>query len=288
MPTDSLHIVTADSIPSPDSCLIRPAEDTSCCDSLICGDSSLTRPITLAEMVHASDSRIAGDAISFSFRGDDYVTGGILLLLFFTMLITARSSRYLRAAVGDFFQARHRENLFDDSVETEMRGRGFLVFQLCVTMGVLLFDFVQEEMPDVLHHVSPYWILGLNVTLCLLWMGLRLLLFHQVNRILFEREARRTWMDGLLLITIGQGLLLLPVTLLVVYFDLSYTYQRALVILICAIGEMLLFYKTFITFFKYRAGIVHNILYLCALEFIPLLILWRAIIWANTWLTTLH
>lgn len=288
MPTDTLSLAPADSLQAKDSCQIRPTKDIPYSDALTRGDSSLIRPMTLEEIVRTSDDRIAGDAIPFSFRGNDYVTGGLLLLLFFTVLITARSSRYLIAAVGDFFQARHHENLFDDSVETKMRGRGFLVFQLCVTMGVLLFDFVQEEMPEVPCRVSPYWVLGLNVALCLAWMCLRLLLYCQVNRILFEREARHTWMDGLLLITIGEGLLLLPVTLLVVYFDLSYTYQQTLVILITAIGEILLLYKTYITFFKYRGGGVHNILYFCALEIIPLLILWRAIILANTWLTTLN
>lgn len=283
---DTAAAVRPDSIAGADS-LLRPVEAAPYSDALIRGDSALLRRPSLAETAQVLSPRNAGEALPFSFRNDDYVTGLLLLQLFLTVLIVARSRRYLGAAWQDFFSARHRENLFDEDADTEMSGRGFLFFQTAIAMGFLLFDWVQEAFPSVSASTSPYVLLGLNIGLCYLWALLRIFLYQQVNRILFPPEEVRAWLNGFLLLFIFQGLILLPVTLLVVYFDLSYTSQLLAVILTAVIGEILLLYKTYITFFSHKAGPVHIILYLCALEIIPFLLFWRLMVWANTWLTTL-
>lgn len=267
--------------------LLRPVEVEPYSDALIRGDSAVQDLPPLAETARILAPRNAGETLPFCFRNDDYVTGLLLLQLFLTVLIVARSRRYFASAWQNFFSARHRENLFDEDADTEMQGRGFLFVQTAIAMGFLLFDWVQETFPSVLAGASPYVLLGLNIGLCCLWALLRIFLYQQVNRILFPPEEVRAWLNGFLLLFIFQGLLLLPVTLLVVYFDLSYTYQFLAVILTALIGEILLLYKTYITFFSRKAGPVHIILYLCALEIIPFLLLWRIMVWANTWLTTL-
>ena len=89
-------------------------------------------------------------------------------------------------------------------------------------------------------------------------------------------------MNGMVLIVMVCGLLMLPVTLLAIYFDLSLSTQQNALILIGGASEILLIYKSYITFFRHRGGSLHLILYLCTLEFIPLLLLWRTFNWANT------
>lgn len=251
-------------------------------------DSLMLAMPNLQEISHSHNGRMAGDALPFSFRNDDFVTGGLLLCLFLTILVTARGMRYLSTSVKAFMNVQHHENLFDEEADTKMHGRSFLLFQTCISMGILSFDFVQERMPDCLSFTTPHILLGLNVAICCLWVGLKILVYYQVNRVLFERESAQLWMDAFLLLLIATGLSLLPITLLVIYFDLSFHYQQYLIFLTAIIAEILLCYKTKVTFFRYRLGGVHLILYLCALEIIPLLILWRGMVWANTWIATLN
>ena len=51
--------------------------------------------------------------------------------------------------------------------------------------------------------------------------------------------------------------------------------------------KSLLLYKSYQIFFSYKLGGVHLILYFCTLEVIPLLVLWRVILFANNYLVTI-
>ena len=87
---------------------------------------------------------------------------------------------------------------------------------------------------------------------------------------------------------LGLALALFPVALLVVYFDLSFHSMSWLFFCILIIDKSLLFYKCQRIFFNTALGVVHLFLYFCTLEIMPLLILFRALIYANNFLLTIN
>lgn len=95
-------------------------------------------------------------------------------------------------------------------------------------------------------------------------------------------------MSTFMLSILTVGTLCFPLTLLALYYDLSPATQSVAFIAIVAFVKTMLAYKCFLTFFNYRWGYVHLILYLCALEIVPALLMLRGLIWANTDLATIY
>lgn len=230
---------------------------------------------------------IAGDPLPYRFRSDDYVTGILMLSFFLVAWVIARSWHFLAGSVKDFFYDQKQENRFDSRTDSELRGQLFLVFQTCFVLGVLFFDYTQEHMTEVFNQISPYKILGASVSVCIVFYLVKLLLYTFVNYVFFDRNRSRQWIETQFLSILALGLALLPVTLLVVYFDISFRSLTILFVLTLTVIKALLLYKCSRIFFAYKGGGVHLILYFCALEIIPILILWRALSYANNYLMTI-
>lgn len=230
----------------------------------------------------------AGDPIPYRFRTDNFVNCALLLSFFLAVWVIARSRHFLAAQVKDFFSARQRENLFSARTERELRGQIYLVFQTCFVLGLLFFDYTQERMTEVFNQVSPYLILGSAVGICLVYYLVKAGLYAFVNAVFFTRDACRRWSDTYMLSILFTGLTLLPVTLLVVYFDLSFEGMVWVCLILVALGKICLLYKAFRIFFNYPGGVAHLFLYFCTLEVAPLFILFRALVFADSLLLTLR
>jgi len=247
-------------------------------DFLLKLDSVTGRTSSLATI---KPTGMAGDPVPYLFRNDNFVTITLLLSFFLVVWVISRSRHYLREQTKSFFHERERENMFSERTQTELRGQIFLIFQTCFVLGILFFDFTQEKQVEVFNHVSPYMILGTSVALCSLYYMFKTALYSFVNRIFFERRPCARFNEVYMVCVLALGLALLPVALLVVYFDLSF--HTLLIVFFCVLllDKTILFYKTWRIFFSYRWGWLHLFLYFCALEIVPALILFRILTFAN-------
>ncbi len=227
---------------------------------------------------------IAGDPVPYAFRNDDLVTSALLISLFLAVWITAASWRFLRDLVRDFFYYRNRPNLFTDRADTILRGRPFLVLLTSFMLGILFFDYTQHQLPNVFAQVSPYLLLGTATTLIGLGYGVKILLYRLVNTTFFPQECNRQWDNYLFTSILVTGALFLPLTLLLVYFDLPFRETLFAFVLLMGIVKTLIFYKAYRIFFSGTLGKMHIILYFCALEMVPFALLWALLNAAFQWL----
>lgn len=212
---------------------------------------------------------IAGDPADYAFRNDDNVTG-IMLASFFVMAwVIATSWKFLRSHFNDFFYTRERGNLFAERDGRQLRGRAFLVVQTCFLISLLTFTATRTLLPDVFATASPYLLLGGVTVLSIAYYLLKLLLYSIVNHTFFSPAKCHLWTDTYLVSVLLTGCILLPVVLLVVFFDLPFASAILVTVLLLSVIKMLLLYKSYCIFFKTRLGVVHVILYLCTLEVIP-------------------
>ena len=231
---------------------------------------------------------IAGDPIPYQFRTDSIVTIILMLSFFLMVKVVSGSRHYLHQQIKDFFHHRQRENLFVQRTQTEMRGQAFLVFQTCIMLGVLFFDYTQEHQADVFNQISPYKILGVSVAICSLYFMLKTGVYAFINNIFFTRKQCEQWANSYMLCTLGLGIALLPLSLLVVYFDLAPQNMCISFICLLIISKLLLLYKCSRIFFNYTFGWVHLFLYFCTLEIVPISVLFRALAYANNYLLTIN
>lgn len=248
---------------------------------------SITR-ITDSTFVNVKPTGIAGDPVPYQFRTDSIVTIILMVSFFLVVWVTSLSRHYLREQMKDFFHYRQRENLFSERTQTELRGQVFLIFQTCFLLAILFFDHTQEFQTEVFNQISPYKILGVSMAICCLYFALKIGAYTFVNNIFFERKKCEQWTEAYLLCILGMGLALLPLALLVVYFDFSFNNTAICFACIILVDKILLFYKCSRIFFNYSLGIVHLFLYFCTLEIVPIFILFRALIYANNFLLIIN
>lgn len=239
-------------------------------------------------LVGIKPSGVAGDPVPYQFRNDSLVTIVLMVSFFLIAWVISRSRYYLNEQIKEFFHHRKRENLFSQRTQNELRGQIFLVFQTCFMLGILFFDYTQEYQQQVFNQVSPYKILGLSVAICTIYFLIKVAAYSFINNIFFDRRQCQQWTESYMLCTLGTGLALLPLGLLVVYFDLDLPNTAICLVCILAVDKMLLIYKCYSIFFSYRLGWVHLFLYFCTLEIAPILILFRALIYANNYLLTIN
>jgi putative membrane protein len=82
------------------------------------------------------------------------------------------------------------------------------------------------------------------------------------------------WNDTYFVSILSVGVVLLPLALLVVFFDLPFVQALTAYVLLMAFVKILLLYKAYRIFFSSFSGSLHVILYFCALEIVPLLFAW--------------
>ncbi|MCF0236805.1 MAG: DUF4271 domain-containing protein, partial [Bacteroidaceae bacterium] len=87
----------------------------------------------------------------------------------------------------------------------------------------------------------------------------------------------KLWDNHLQASILLTGCLSMPLALLVVYFNLPYRETLMSYILLLLFVKTLLIYKSYRIFFNNRIGGLHIILYFCALEIVPILLLWGAL-----------
>ena len=198
---------------------------------------------------------VAGDPVPYRLRHDDIVTSTLLVSFVLMMWVIAASWKFLRVMIKDFFYHRIRPNLFADRVDTELRGRFFLV-------------------PETFEQASPYGLLAIGTTVVGIYYLSKLCFYNFVNSVFFDAAHRRLWNDTYFVSILLIGVILLPLTLLVVFFDLPFSQALSAYVLLMAFVKILLLYKANRIFFSSFSGSLHVILYFCALEIAPLLFAW--------------
>ncbi len=240
---------------------------------------------TLQEMTPPAADGFTGTERPYAFRTDDAITVLLMACLFLSAAIITRSRRPLSAAFKSFFRRRPLTPLRSERTASEWRGGLFFLFQVSFCLGILYYDYLQEvgshsRLPD-----SPYLIIGLGMVAATLLISFKIGIYHLAGRVFYGADKSEQWSDAYLLVVLIQAVLLLPITLLVAYFDLAYAEQTAAFISIEVLCKALILYRCFRIFCEKTFDSVHIILYFCTIEIIPTLITWRVLTWTITNLT---
>lgn len=221
------------------------------------------------------------DLKPYTLHSDAYVTGVIFLCFFLLVYVLTGGHRLLLQKVRSVFQERERQSLFDSEDRTGISYRIYLFLLTSFLLGLLFFDYVQDYYPRIFQDSSPYLLLGADVGMFIIFYLIKGLLYSFVNWIFFDRDRGNRWLDVYFFINYMMGIILFPLVLLVVYFDLQPQSIILYVSIVAIIYLIVLFYKCFSIFFRERYGFFYLIVYFCTLEIVPFLILWKVLIVVN-------
>lgn len=217
-----------------------------------------------------------GEPLPYLLRTDSVV----VFVLFFCVILVAyillNNKKYLSYKLKDLLGNREKNSRYIDITADSMHYSFLLVLHACALWGICIYGYLINNSPEFLRPYSPYFLLGL-IFCMIIFVLLKSFLYSFINWVFFDKMRNASWIKTYYNVFIWSGLLLLPIVLLLVLGDLSLNIFLYWLLFVVIIMKIVLFFKCFDNFFKNFHGCFHLILYLCALEFLPGVLLWKSI-----------
>ncbi|MCM1108227.1 MAG: DUF4271 domain-containing protein [Clostridium sp.] len=217
-----------------------------------------------------------GESLPYRLCTDTGVELFLLAAFLGMCLIYAGGRRFLFQLIKDFFFFRSRRN---SAVRTgeEIRYLSFLFVQ-CAFLLALLYGYCSGSL---LRADAPLLLLSVNVLAVSGFLLTKLLLCEFVNKTFYDKISCHEWKVSYLLLVALEGVLLYPLAFMGVFYEVSVSIVIICLIIVQALSEILLFYKSFAIFFGEIHGLLHLIVYFCALEIVPILAFRRILAYLN-------
>ncbi len=231
-----------------------------------------------------SDSRLGVQEapLPYRLRTDDGITAIVLVLFMLMLVIFSKSKKALLKQAKELFNPpREYHNLFNDEPDNQQHSIGVLVCLALLTLSLQLFSLNGQESYLITTPVVPYLTLLLNVLIVTVYYLFKKLSYRFVNWIFFDKTKNKKWQETYSFTYATEGLLLFPLVLLTIYFDLNTLHAWLYIGFVVFLTRIILLYETYIIFFPKIHGILHLIVYFCALEITPLLMLCRVLAFIN-------
>ena len=215
--------------------------------------------------------------VSYQLWRDDLVTSLLLVSFLILVYVINKTRRKLIQETRNFFYApKEHTGLFAVETGLEWQSRVFIILQLCLICGLLVFAYVHQHFNIFSGQVTPRMLLGIYVGSFILYFLLKRILSGFINWIFFPKSQQKLWHDSNSYLISVESILFFPCAIIVIYFDYSYEKSFWMFLFLLFIIKILLAFKTLKIFFPKSYGIFHLFAYLCALELMPLLALWES------------
>ena len=218
---------------------------------------------------------VAGVSVPYTMRNDDVVT--VMLLLCFVLAIAAfaHSRQTVVQQVKDFFLNTLYIPRADKASSGEAGKKSFFQIFLCLQTSLLLaityFLYITRDGGETFVLDSPCEMIGIFSGVFLAYFLVKLLAYKFVNLVFFGSKKSKHWTWVLTFIIALEGVALFPSVILQVYFSLTVQIVVNYFFLILLLAKLLTIFKCWAIFFRQIGVFLQIILYLCALEIVPLL-----------------
>ena len=245
----------------------------------ICEQTDSNASLRSVEMKDISGMQ--GEALPYSLRTDWPITCVIFFCFFLIIYAIRNGKKYLYQHFKDFFRQKDRAGLFDVTSGSDFKYTVALSGVCCISCGIFLFDYFTDTQAKLLQNVPHLLLLSIYAASVLALMCVKWIFYNLVNWTFFEKSQRKRWIVSYFDLSGACGLALFSLALVTVYFDLPLKTSLTFVLSVLACSKILLFYKSIRNFFNHFHGVLHLILYFCALEIAPLLFLWKGLGYIN-------
>ena len=212
---------------------------------------------------------IAGDPVPYTVRNDNAITCMLIFCFVMALVSFAHSRQYILRQLKDFFYIPRSSNPNDE--DPSNRFQIFLSLQTCLLLAITYFFYITHYVTDTFVLDTPYEIIGIFFGVFIAYLIAKNIVYTIVNNVFFSSKKNRHWIWTLTFITALEGIALFPAVMLQVYFNLPMQNVVYYFIFILVLTKILTFYKCWVIFFRQISVYLQIILYLCALEIIPLL-----------------
>lgn len=196
----------------------------------------------------------------------------ILIFLFFIFVFSiSRSSGLILETVKTFFQLKERSSIFSKTTFNDFRFKFFLIL---FSIGVLsLYAYLIIHGSTSEFSIKEY---GYFLVVTSLFFGIKSLLLDLLGYVFLDPKSLKMAKTSYFNILSFLGIVLFPFLILHIYMPGSLSYLIEIIsLIICLIAFILIIIKLFQIFLHKTLASFYILLYLCTLEFLPLIALYR-------------
>jgi hypothetical protein len=242
-------------------------------------DTSLGSIDTLAVM----EVPPKGEAVPFA-RSPLHDTPSMVLLiagLIAVALSYHTGYKYIENFFHYMFSTRRRENMFEDHTVNETSILAALIANTCIVEGFLIYMAVQLLRPDLAPSLqsNTFLHIGAFCTIAVGFYAIQWLIYKIMGYTFSDKEGTKLWLDGFKATQALLGLVLLPVLVLLMVYTSHGKMLLGVAALLYLVARVIFIFKGFRIFYSNLSSYLYFILYLCAVEIVPLVILTGVTIW---------
>ena len=204
----------------------------------------------------------------------------LVFALFFIIssFIYRSSGRTLFNNFGYIFTLGNRnKNLYNEQITTsDVWGHVFLVFQTIVFYSILFFALTLQHSELFLQETEYLFLFGQIMVAIFIFMFLRYVVYRVIGAVFFD-ERTNGLLDTYLWVVYLTGILSFIPLLLYIYIPEIKLSALIVMFAIFIIGRFTVFIKGYALFNKSHIGVLYYFVYLCGVEVMPYLIVYKAI-----------
>lgn len=216
---------------------------------------------------------VSGDPVPYAVANDYLLTGGLLGCFILAVMALSKSRRFIIRQAKNFFYVPRGKTTTINETAGEIRAQLFFVLQTCLLLSLLAFFYVRSIGIETFV-IEHYQVIGLYTAGFLTYFLVHAFIYCFVNWIFFERKKNDQWIKSKLFLVSIEGVALFPIVMLLAYFNVSISTAIIYTTFIIGLVKILTLYKQYVIFFRQKGSILQIFLYFCALEIIPMLMMW--------------
>lgn len=209
-----------------------------------------------------------------------YNSGVLCLVIAMLLLVifTARHyGRFFRRLINNLWSVRTRTNLFDEHTVNETRIMVALIIQVCVCEALLLVTWILSQ--GVVMSPATLGAAACTATLLTgLFYTAQLVIYRMIGYAFTTRNLALQWVQGFNSTQTLLGLALLVPTLVALFYPSASGILISIGATLYILARIVFICKGFRIFYHNLFSLVYFILYLCSVEIIPLLIVYRGVL----------
>ena len=191
--------------------------------------------------------------------------------------------KYIENFFHYMFSTRRRENLFEDHTVNETSILAALIANTCIVEGFIIYMAVRLLCPSLtpLLQAGVFTHIAVYCSLMALYYVAQWLVYKVMGYTFSDSMGTKLWLDGFKSSQALLGLLLLPVLFLLMLYPSSGKLLLTVAGALYLLARLIFIFKGFRIFYSNLSSILYFILYLCAVEIVPLVILASVTYWIS-------
>ena len=236
-------------------------------------ESFFSRDTLYRPELPARSSGVAGDVPSAWLHGDDVTTTVLIACFMLAVVMFSRVRGFMSRQLRSFRYVLSTTSGIIDT-PSENRAQLVLVVLTCVFLGVLYYFHVVTSVGDTFVLDTPHGVIAIFVGIVMAYVVLKVLLYMLVGSIFFDRKRNVQWLHAYVFLLLLLCLFIMPAVFVMEFGVFPAYYVEIYFAFVLFLVKMMTIYRCDAIFFRQSVVRLQIILYLCALELIPLLALW--------------